>query len=181
MLAAVVVACALMLARSRIRKSFPRLKWLFIAVLGIYAWTTPGIYVWPIWFSPTVAGLASGFEQCVRLLIVVASLQIMLTYLDKNDIVSGLYYMMRPFELFGLNAKSLALRLALTINDAEWLIEQKNTFAELLQALMQPSVVASHHEVVSIKVLSRGQAGLLAIQAALIVLTVCIGNLALWN
>lgn len=105
----------------------------------------------------------------------------MLTYLDKNDIVSGLYYMMRPFELFGLNAKSLALRLALTINDAEWLIEQKNTFAELLQALMQPSVVASHHEVVSIKVLSRGQAGLLAIQAALIVLTVCIGNLALWN
>jgi energy-coupling factor transporter transmembrane protein EcfT len=180
-LAAGVVLLALVLARSRMRKSFPRLKWLFIAVLGIYAWTTPGIYVWPIWFSPTVAGLSSGFEQCVRLLVVVASLQIMLTYLDKNDIVSGLYYIMRPFELFGLSAKRLALRLALTINDAEWLLEQKKSFAELLQGLMQPNLNTDRNEVVSIKVLNRGQTGLLAFQMALIGLTVWIGNYALWN
>ncbi len=181
MLAAGVVLLALALARSRMRKSFPRLKWLFIAVLGIYAWTTPGVYLWPIWFSPTVAGLSSGFEQCIRLLVVVASLQIMLTYLNKNDIVSGLYYMMRPFELFGLSAKRLALRLALTIGDAELLLEQRATFTVLLRALMQPSMETASNEFVSIKVLSRGQAGVLAIQVALIGLTVWIGNYALWN
>lgn len=176
-----VFVLAYFFARQRLLKSLPRMKWLLLAVFIIYSWTTPGLYLLPYWFSPTENGVELGLAQVLRLSIVAASLQIMLTFLDKQAIVSALYYMLQPFRLLGLNPERAAMRLSLTMDDAESLLEQKHSFSQLLQALMSPLVASSVPLGVELVRLRVVQLIVLLLQVVLILLTAWFGKELFWN
>ncbi|QLG87719.1 hypothetical protein HQ393_05315 [Chitinibacter bivalviorum] len=177
----VVVVLSVLIARARLIRCLPRMRWLFLAMVVIYAWTTPGVYLSPYWFSPTVEGVRLGFEQGMRLLVVASSLQILLTFLDKDDIVSALYCCAKPLSWLGVDIERCAARLALTLIDAEMLLEQRKSFYELLQGLMDAGLDSVQGEILILDGMSQWQKIILNVQFLLIVLTVCIGNSALWK
>ncbi|QLI82907.1 hypothetical protein HZU75_16025 [Chitinibacter fontanus] len=176
----IVLLAAWMRARVRLLKSLPRMRWLLLAIFAVYAWSTPGVYLFPVWFSPTLSGIFEGVEQSVRLLVVAASLQIMLTNLSKSDIVSGLYYLILPLSHFGLDALHFSVRLALTLESAEQLLERKFSFTELMRQIMNPeSQRLIKTSIVDLCRLSVWQGCCLVVQLVLIIGTVLIGNIQL--
>lgn len=121
----------------------------------IYGWSTPGQYVWSGWLAPTQEGLAQGVEQSLRLLITVASLQLLLTSMDKNALFSGLYVLAKPLDWLRLDRVRLALRLQLTMEMAEALLEEKRAFRNLLSS-MQPEREPTPKQDVSLLIQSLG-------------------------
>lgn len=118
-----------------------------------------------------------GVEQSLRLLIVAASLQIMLTSLSKSDIVSGLYYLILPLSFFRLDALQFSVRLALTLESAEQLLERKFSFTELMRQIMNPDAQPLiSTSTVQLLRLGLWQGCCFGVQLVLIVLTVLIGD-----
>ncbi|WP_348944951.1 hypothetical protein ABHF33_16380 [Chitinibacter sp. FCG-7] len=181
LLAALLFCMALFFAGTRLSKSLPRMRWLLLAVFMIYAWSTPGVYLWPHALSPTVNGISLAIEQLARLVCVVASLQIMLTFLSKSAIVAGLYYLLLPLDWIGFRPERMAVRLSLTLDYAEQLLEQKNRFADVLGDLMRAPEPSGEQLAIEFNGLSLTQAVFLVVQLGAIALTILIGNAALWN
>lgn len=102
-----------------------RMRWLFVSILLIYAFGTPGELVsqFPIQFAPSYEGLALGLVQLARLLIALASLNLLLTASPKEEMMLGLYCLLLPFKYLGLNVKRFTARLMLTLHYVEELAE----------------------------------------------------------
>lgn len=131
-IASLLLASGFFLVRQRFLKAVLRMRWLLLAVLVVYGWSTPGWYVWAGFLSPTREGLLLGLEQVLRLLALVSSLQFLLTRLNRNGIFAGLYCLFFPLCLLGIKREKMAVRLALTIAFADELLEKKTGFHELL-------------------------------------------------
>lgn len=98
-----------------------RTRWIFFTLMLIYAYSIPGIAVWPTLaiFSPTIEGVEEGLMQLGRLLCVLAGLSILLQQLSPTKLVSGLYSLALPLSYFGDLRERFAVRLALTLRYAE--------------------------------------------------------------
>ncbi len=119
-----------------------RMRWLFLSILLVYAFSTPGelVPLFPLSFAPTYDGLLQGAAQLARLLIALALLNLLLHDSSKQDLIAGLYLCLLPFRYLGLNVSRFAARLMLTLHYVETITEQKNqklSFAALHQALDQ--------------------------------------------
>lgn len=117
----VLILLALWLCAAQMRSLIKRTRWILIVLLFIYAYTTPGGAVFPQFgiLSPTWEGLSDGTTQLGRLLSVLAGLAILLTLLPQTSLISGLYSLMYPLRWFGLSRERFAVRLALTLENAE--------------------------------------------------------------
>ena len=84
-----------------------RMRWLFISLLIIYAFTTPGEYIPELlaYASPTYEGCVLGLLQITKLLIALASLSLLFASSSKQDLIAGLYMLLTPLKLFGLNGE----------------------------------------------------------------------------
>jgi len=105
-----------------------RMRWLFLSILIIYAFGTPGELIpqFPVNFAPTFEGVQLGLLQIEKLLIALAALSILLTSSPKEQLMLGLYMLFRPFRFLGLNTEKFAARLLLTLNYVEELASQNN-------------------------------------------------------
>lgn len=94
-----------------------RLRWLFLSILLIYGWFTPGVPVWePLGrYSPSVAGLVAGALRCLNLMIILAAVHWLLSKLGRESLVGGVYWVARPLQVLGLQPQRLAVRLVLTL------------------------------------------------------------------
>ena len=92
-----------------------------MSLLAIYAFATPGIYVFPQAgsFSPTMEGLRAGALQIWRLIVLLAALALLLRTTEMESLLSGLYALMKPLKPIGVNAERVAVRLWLTLRYAE--------------------------------------------------------------
>lgn len=144
---ALLLILSLFLARARLARALPRLRWLVLAIVAVFGWTTPGRYFWSGWLSPTHEGLWLGCEQTLRLLGVVASLQVLLTFTHRDALFAGLYSLARPFDWIGVSRERVAVRLALTIEMTESLLEKKMHFRHLLDELERADEVAADRSV----------------------------------
>lgn len=140
---ALCVLLALSCCANRCRLTLRRCRYLLLAIALVYGWATPGQYLWPSPWSPTIEGLAFGALQAVRLMGVLAALQLLLWRLSSAQIFSGLYALLRPFAYVGLNRQRWALRLSLTMRfSAEFLSQPEplawRTFAQRLALAEQP-------------------------------------------
>ena len=95
-----------------------RMRWLFISLLIIYAFTTPGEYIPELlaYASPTYEGCVLGLLQITKLLIALASLSLLFASSSKQDLIAGLYMLLTPLKLFGLNPERFSARLMLTLD-----------------------------------------------------------------
>ncbi len=171
---------ALAFARTRFLRALPRLRWLLLAMGAIYGWTTPGQYLWSGWFSPTREGLWLGLAQIARLFAVMASLQILLTKMDRPAIFAGLHVLAKPFDWLGLSRNRMALRQTLTLEMMENLLEERRPLRHLMHEL-QETHHAERSVALPVSVMSFGQKLFLLGVLGGIVLTLWFGGFGLWG
>lgn len=109
-----------------------RMRWLFLSIFIIYAFGTPGELLpqFPVSFAPTFEGINLGWLQVEKLLLALAVLALLVTRTSKEHLMLGLYMLLRPLKLAGLNVERFAARLMLTLNYVEELAaEDKSGFS----------------------------------------------------
>jgi energy-coupling factor transport system permease protein len=126
LLASALVFIAFKAHSKRLVTLLRRTRWVIISILVIYAFMTPGVGLWylPYIPSPTREGLLDGLMQLSRLVFVLAGLSVLLTSLSQERLISGIYSLSYPLRLFGLSRERIAVRLALTLNYAEKVMQE---------------------------------------------------------
>lgn len=96
---------------------FRRTRWLLLLLVLTYAYSLPGEAVWPQAgaLSPTQEGIAQGLLQAGRLAVLLLLLDALILRMPTEALLSGIYQVLGPFVLFGLDRARATLRLALTL------------------------------------------------------------------
>ena len=94
-----------------------RLKWFYLVMFLIFVFNTPGQHIpnWPFDIKPTYEGLKMGGMQVLRIALILAVLSIVLTKNTKQQLISGLYFLLKPLSCVGLDVKRFSARLWLTL------------------------------------------------------------------
>lgn len=103
-----------------------RMRWLFLSLLLVYAYATPGEYLafLPLNVAPSIEGLRLGLMQIAKLLIAVASLSALFASTNKSQLMAGLWTLLSPLRLVGLNVERFTVRLLLTLHYVEQMAVQ---------------------------------------------------------
>jgi len=148
MLNAVLLGIALRLCARQLLSLLRRTRWVLIALLVIYAYTTPGAALFPALdaASPTREGILDGLLQLGRLLSVLSGLAILLELLPQARLISGLYTLAYPLRWFGLSRERIAVRLALTLEYAETAMrETASDWRATVSNALQPAATGATH------------------------------------
>lgn len=114
-------------------------RWLWLALIIIYAWTVPGTLLWPTDWSPSREGLQTGFTRVARLLLLLAALARLQSEFSPQQLAGGVYLLAKPLGRLGLDRRALAVRLALTLEYLEQPARGRNWMDELRAPLIQAS------------------------------------------
>lgn len=132
-----------LLARREAAQRFARLmwkaRWLWLALLLLYAWTVPGTLLWPSDYSPSREGLQAGLIRAVRLALLLAMLARLLSEFAPRQLAGGIYLLAKPFAWLGLDRRALAVRLALTLEHVEHTPKGRNWMDELKSSPAMPA------------------------------------------
>lgn len=125
-----------------------RARWLLLSLMLIYSFATPGDAAIPALgtLSPTLQGLRAGGMQAWRLALLLALLALLLHACPRETLLNGIYTLLRPFRLLGVNPERIAVRLWLTLSYAEQ--QPKRDFRawwQELQANNEPDHTAFGH------------------------------------
>jgi energy-coupling factor transporter transmembrane protein EcfT len=108
--------------------SLMRFRWLFLVLMIIYVFNTPGEHLqgWSFYLNPTYEGIVAGLTQAMRISLILAMISWIMASNTKQQLVSGFYYMLLPFKPIGLEADRFAARLWLTLLYVELQQQSKN-------------------------------------------------------
>jgi len=116
-----------------------RLKWFFLVMLLIFLFNTPGEHMvhWAYNIKPTYEGAQEGLKQVLRIAMVLGALSLVLAKNTMQELVSGIYQLLKPLTIFGLQIERFAVRLWLTLHYVEQAPEHaaKPKASELYQRL----------------------------------------------
>ncbi|CAN4271754.1 hypothetical protein MCEZLEM10_00913 [Methylophilaceae bacterium] len=120
-----------------------RMRWLFLSLLLVYAYATPGEYLafLPLNVAPSFEGLHLGLMQICKLLIAVASLSALFASASKSQLMAGLWTLLSPLRLVGLNVERFTVRMLLTLHYVEQMAVQpklKLDFSQLDKLALAP-------------------------------------------
>ena len=122
-LLAVVSATAFLFApvRFQLLRLLRRTRWLLAILLLTYAYTLPGVALWPTlgWASPSIDGLKQGALRAGRVGLLLAGLATLLACTTRPQLVYGLYVLARPLSWLGFDRRAFAFRLGLTLDYVE--------------------------------------------------------------
>lgn len=98
-----------------------RMRWLFISMVLIYSYTTPGQYLanWPIDLAPTYEGLSQGMLQIAKICLVLAGISLLMATSTKEALMVGVYSIIQPLKYLGLHPERFTARLFLTMQYIE--------------------------------------------------------------
>lgn len=98
-----------------------RFKWLFLVMLLILSFSTPGEHLqhWPLAISPTYEGLQLAMTQVMRIIVILAVLSLILALNTRSQLISGFYVLASPLQYIGLKVDRFAARLWLTLHYVE--------------------------------------------------------------
>lgn len=93
-----------------------RLKFFLFITFLLYVFNTPGEYIvlWP-YFSPSYEGLLLGGTQIMRLINSVAIITMLISLMNYQTLIETFYLIFKPLKPLGIDAKSFAVRLYLTM------------------------------------------------------------------
>lgn len=105
-----------------------RFKWLFLVMITIFSLNTPGEHIpaWPFSFVPTYEGIAAGFTQVLRVIVMLAAISLIVASNSRQQLISGFYFIFMPLKIFGLKVERFAVRLWLTLHYVELQRENKS-------------------------------------------------------
>lgn len=102
-----------------------RIRWLLLALMGIYGWLTPGRALLPAadgWVAaafPTQEGLAAGAFRALALIMIVLAVNALLRSTDRGALLSAIYRLCGPLRAVGISPERLAVRMVLTMEAVE--------------------------------------------------------------
>ena len=98
-----------------------RMRWLFLSMLLVYAYTTPGEYLsnWPLDFAPSYEGLREGVHQVFRVSLVLAGISILLATSTRENLMVGIYTLIKPLNILSVSPERFTARLCLTLQYIE--------------------------------------------------------------
>ena len=117
-----------------------RMRWLFLSMLVIYFWFTPGQPVFSQWadYSPTWQGVQSAGYRIGSLIVIVVAVNIVIKSTAKESLTAGLLWLLAPLRYVGLPHERLAVRIVLTFN----MISEIQYQYDLLKRSRQAQAVA---------------------------------------
>ena len=131
-------------------KLLRRSRWVLISLILVYAFVTPGVAAISDLgaYSPSREGLLSGGIQALRLISLLSTLALLLATTSRDRILEGLYFLLRPFVLIGVDVDRVAARIWLTLHYTEQAGSRRSgEWRERMQAALH----GSGHEMTSIK------------------------------
>ena len=124
-----------------------RTRWLLLSLILIYAFATPGSSLLPQWgtYSPTTEGVRSGVMQAWRLVLLLLALALLMASSTRENLLAGLYTLLRPFKIIGANPERAAARLWLTLHYAEQgaAIKRKEWMQTIQHGLEPPAITVA--------------------------------------
>lgn len=106
-------------------RAFKRLRFLWLSLVLLYFWFTPGDALWPALgsWSPSVAGVREGLVRIGVLALMLAAAQLLLQSTPTERLVAALYWLCTPLQWLGLDRGRFALRLVLVLETVPRLAE----------------------------------------------------------
>ncbi|MCF6337042.1 MAG: energy-coupling factor transporter transmembrane protein EcfT [Gammaproteobacteria bacterium] len=97
-------------------KMLKRLRWLFLSILVVYLFFTPGILLLPdVLWGPTQEGLTQGLLRIAVLVLIVAAVNILIGSTGQAEFLSAVSWCLQPLSWLGLSHERLAVRISLTL------------------------------------------------------------------
>lgn len=145
-----LVACGKQ--KAALLRMLRRNRVLLLSILILYALMTPGEVLFAFFdvVEITREGLLSGGQQALRLLTLLAALVWLLGTLSAQDMLRGMLHLLYPLQRLGLDARRIAIRLALTLRYAgnygdhkisDWHAEFLRVFTETQDVAEAPVVM----------------------------------------
>jgi energy-coupling factor transporter transmembrane protein EcfT len=143
----IFIAVILLTKTHQFLRAIRRFKWLFLVMLVIFAFNTPGEHLakWPFSLSPTYEGISAGFTQILRITTMLAALSLILAYNTRQQLISGFYFIFSPLQYLGLEVERFAVRLWLTLHYVE-LQRDKNISQDFFSRLKDMTNLKSNQE-----------------------------------
>jgi len=94
-----------------------RMRWLFLSILIVYLWFTPGEPLLPIKsdFMPTLQGLQTGLLRVFSLILIIVAVNYFISTIARHRLVQAIVWLLYPLNWIAIDTRQLALRIALTL------------------------------------------------------------------
>jgi energy-coupling factor transporter transmembrane protein EcfT len=94
-----------------------RMRWFFLSIMVLYMWLTPGMPLWPAlgMYSPHQPGVFEGLSRCAVLIAILSLVHWLTSTTTRDQLVQGIYWLMRPARRMRFRPETLAVRLALVL------------------------------------------------------------------
>lgn len=97
-------------------KMLKRLRWLFLSILVVYLFFTPGVLLLPdVLWGPTQEGLLQGLFRVAVLVLIVAAVNVLIGSTGQTEFLSAVSWCLQPLSWLGLSHERLAVRISLTL------------------------------------------------------------------
>lgn len=141
-LAFLVGALAMLFGNKKLLSSIYRMRWLWLSLLLIYGFSTPGEYIrlHDYLLPATYEGLHAGWLQIVRLLMVIAMINGLFSNNSRAELLSAVRYILIPLK-YVFDVDRFSLRLFLTLEYVEQYMYGKKTkvnFFEVFESNIVP-------------------------------------------
>ncbi len=117
----VLVLCVVLYKRLRSielsARIIKRMRWLFVSILIVYLWFTPGKSILPVAHSylPTIEGLTTGLLRVLSLVLLIFAVNYFIASIARIRLVGAIVWLLYPLERLGIDNRQLALRIALIL------------------------------------------------------------------
>jgi len=94
-----------------------RMRWLFLSILVIYFWFTPGKPILSIaqHAMPTIQGVQMGVMRVLSLILIILALNFFVSAITRNRLVEAIIWLLNPLSRIGFDCRGLAIRIALVL------------------------------------------------------------------
>jgi len=109
-----------------------KLRWFFLSIVILYFWFYPGMDLLPSLgrFSPSVEGVNQAALRISSLLVVISYSGFLLLLTPRDDLVSGIQFLLSPLKIIGIDSQRFALRLGLVLSIVPQMSEQQHLAGE---------------------------------------------------
>lgn len=94
-----------------------RMRWLFLSILVVYLWFTPGqpLIPYPHVLVPSVEGLRTGLLRVFTLVLIILAVNYFVAAIARSKLVEAITWLLYPLNWIAIDNRLLALRIALTL------------------------------------------------------------------
>ena len=140
----VLLVWAVWLAQERLSALMRRSRFLFVAMLVLYSFATPGSRLWLSDYlpSPTIEGLSLSLVYCIRLAGLIACVAMLTSIYPRPSLLGAFHACAVPLGRVGFPTRKLVIRAALALELVSEMAPGRS-FKDWLTAPSEASVMSA--------------------------------------